>query len=301
MYKQCQKEGAIEAAASLHNFSQHLASVDVSLTEIGGSSVAGGCSCCVDGLPKAGGAKPMSYLECWQRKGIQRNELTEFITENEKLLEKSGLVQKLDCDALNTSDTTSEHKWKDFLKNKQCTVYRKQLPSGIYEYRVHASFNDVSARQLLRTNTDVNYRRTWDGYILDLKIVDADAASGNELIHWVTRCPYPFATREYIYLRRHIVDDVSKTMVLLQKATQDTNIPTDASIMRVDTYVSRAIIKPHTDDFDELGCDYMLSYYDDPKMSLPTRMMDLAASRGIQDSTKRMHQATLGLKNYDGL
>lgn len=52
---------------------------------------------------------------------------------------------------------------------------------------------------------DGGYRKTWDDYIVNLDIVDSDKSTNTELIHWITRCPYPFATREYIYLRRRKV------------------------------------------------------------------------------------------------
>jgi len=238
-----------------------------------------------------------SYQGCWQHKGIKDEDLISFITENEVYLQKAGAVQKIDCKELNKDNNSNE--WKDFLKNNQCTVFRRQLPSGLYEYRVHASFNDISASELLRTNTDLEYRKTWDDYVLELKVVDSDHETESELVHWVTRCPYPFSTREYIYLRRYSVDQVRKVIALQQQVTDEMNIPNDSKVMRVDTYLSRLLIKSHSDDNDEKGCDYLLTYYDDPKMSLPTRIMDLATSRGISDSVKRMHQATVGLKKYN--
>ena len=49
------------------------------------------------------------------------------------------------------------------------------------------------------------------------------------------------------------VDEDNKMLVLYQKATSDTNIPRDDRIHRVDTYISKLIIKPHGSDFDEVA------------------------------------------------
>ena len=56
--------------------------------------------------------------------------------------------------------------------------------------------------QLSFSKVDGKYRQQWDDYVLQLDVVDSDKQSSTELVHWVTKCPYPFSTREYIYLRR---------------------------------------------------------------------------------------------------
>jgi len=302
-YEQCKKDGDLAVASSLHKFNlQLMPNVLAQRSESELCSSAGvtqnlcRCDATLSDLVKDNGG---SFLGCWEHHGIGKDDLESFLAENELYLKKPGKIQQIDCGTLNKNET--ENQWKEFLKNSHCTVYRKALPNKLWEYRVHASFEDITARELLRTNTDTDYRKVWDTYIVDLNVVDSDPnpATTTELIHWITRCPYPFSTREYIYLRRHITDEVSKAMILLQKVSDKTDIPPDPKVMRVDTYLSKAIIKPHTGSFDEKGCDYLLTYYDDPKMMLPSRVMDLAASRGISESTKRMHTASLGLRKYN--
>ena len=88
-------------------------------------------------------------------------------------------------------------------------------------------------------------------------------------------------------------------MVTIQKLTNDTNIPVDSKVTRVDAYLSKAIIKTHSGKrLDDLGCDYLISYFDDPKITIPSRIMDIAASKGISDSLKRLHKAALAVKTY---
>lgn len=229
--------------------------------------------------------KGCSFLSCWEHKGIKEEDMNSFFTENMPCFKKSSLLQEIE-------ESLSDYKeWKEFLRNDKCTVFRKRLPSGIYEYRVQASFNDVSAKNLFRTQVDGDYRKKWDSYVIDLKVVESNPETSSELVHWVTKCPYPFATREYVYLRRQKIDAENKAMILYQQATDKTNIPQDPKVTRIDTYLSKIIIKPHSEDFNQTGCDFLLSYYDNPKMMLPTRVIDLAASRGIADSVNRMYKA----------
>jgi len=227
----------------------------------------------------------VSFLNCWYHKGIKEEHLDVYCNENVEFFESP--------DRKDTSKLDDE--WREFIRNEKCLVFRKQLENGIYEYRVQATFFDISANHLFKTQIDGEYRKKWDEYIVDFKVVDRDDYSNTELIHWVTKCPYPFATREYIYLRRQKIDEEKRMMVLYQQATDETNIPVDQSIQRVETYLSKIIIKPHQEDFNVNGCDFVLTYFDDPKMMLPRRILDMAASKGIKDSVDRMHQAALGL------
>jgi len=245
------------------------------------------CKCNSNNLQVKDG---LCYLSCWEHKGIKEDDLNSFFSENLPYLKKSGLLQQIEHELID------QYGWNEFLRNDKCKVLRKQLPCGIYEYRVQASFNDISAKNLYRTQMDGDYRKKWDDYIIDLKVVDKHPETSSELVHWVTKCPYPFATREYIYLRRHKIDVENRAMILYQQATDKTNIPNTPKITRVDKYLSKIIIKPHSEDFDQNGCDFILSYYDDPKMILPTRIIDMASSRGIADSVNRMHKAALELE-----
>jgi len=246
------------------------------------------CGCNENVLAKKEGC---CFVSCWQHKGISEEEMNTFFTENVPYFQEPGTLQKSE---LQVSDQEAAE-WKHFIKNNRYTVFRKQLPSGIYEYRIQATFEDISANNLFKTHIDGEYRKKWDPYVLNLDVVESDKETTSDLIHWVTKCPYPFATREYIYLRRYKIDHKNKAMILFQEATDKSNIPQDPKVMRVDTYLSKAIIKPHSEDFDKEGCDYLLSYYDDPRMRLPNRMIDIAASKGITDSMDKLQKAALGL------
>jgi len=236
------------------------------------------------------------FTGCWLQQGIQEEDLTTFLGENKPYLQMSGSVQEIESHLLNQGKP--ESKWEDFLKNDHCTVYRRLLPSGIYEYRLHATFNDISARQLFETNLDFKYRKAWDDYTIDLDVIDSDSETSSDLVQWITYCLYPFSPREYIYLRRLLIKEEDKVMVILQRSTDDINIPKNSSFTRVGSYESRTIIKPHNDDFDEKGCDYLITCYEDPDISVPSWIMDFVVAKGIALSVVRMQNAALRLEAY---
>lgn len=236
------------------------------------------CRCELDDFENKG---KFNFLGCWQHKGIPDDDMENYLNEN-----LQHFLQE------NKKELTNHKKeeWSHFLENEKYVVFRRKIKGGIYEYRIQATFPDISAHKLFQTQVDGGYRKLWDEYVLSLDVVDSDHQTCTDLVHWVTKCPYPFSTREYIYLRRQKVDVDNKYMVLYSKATDNTDIPKDKKVERVDTYVSKLIIKAH-DEFHKNGCDFLLTYYDDPKMMLPRSVLDLAASRGITDSMSRMYSA----------
>lgn len=234
-------------------------------------------------------ANKLNFLGCWLHKGIDEDEVenywnenvSHFLQENKKQLHQNP-----------------NNEWSHFLDNEKYVVFRRRLNCGLYEYRVQATFPDISAQKLFQTQVDGPYRRKWDDYVLQLDVVDSDKQTSTDLVHWVTKCPYPFSTREYIYLRRSKIDLEKKFMLLYSKATDNTDIPNDKQVERVETYVSKLIIKPHQ-EFDKNGCDFLLTYYDDPKMMLPQRVLDVAASKGISQSMLRMYRAAVMLNEME--
>lgn len=71
-------------------------------------------------------------------------------------------------------------------------VWRKEEKSygGQYSYKVYASFNDVSAEDLLQVQIDIDYRKVWDVTAKKLEIIDTDSTmkssvgSHTEVVYW---------------------------------------------------------------------------------------------------------------------
>ena len=77
----------------------------------------------------------------------------------------------------------------------------KGVCNKFYFLKVDCKFF-ISDFFFLFLKVDGKYRQQWDDYVLQLDVVDSDKQTSTDLVHWVTKCPYPFSTREYIYLRR---------------------------------------------------------------------------------------------------
>ncbi|XP_065649074.1 uncharacterized protein LOC100208182 isoform X2 [Hydra vulgaris] len=228
------------------------------------------------------------FTGCWLHTGISEAELDTYYNDNISQFQLSPSGSKL--------VNTVPDDWSEFTSSEHCIVFRKRLPNGLYKYKVQATFYNITANHLFNVQINTEYRKSWDPYVVKLDLVDSNNETNSQLVHWVTKCPYPFSTREYIYLRRYKIDDKRKVMILCQSATDKSSIPYSNGVERVDIYDSKMIIKPHKSDFNENGCDFLLTYYDDPKIKfVPERVMDMAASRGICESTSQMYNAALRL------
>lgn len=108
--------------------------------------------------------------------------------------------------------------------------------------------------------------------------------------------------RDYLYVRKSVVDPGRKLMVMVSRATNHPQKPESDQYVRVSTYRSQMCIKPHNtfDDvsyllylfikkqeksrnvlfFFQNGFDYILTYYDDPKGNFPTAAYKWMASKG---------------------
>lgn len=78
-----------------------------------------------------------------------------------------------------------------------------------------------------------------------------------------------FANRDYVFKRRFLVDDGTKTIVLKNRGTNHPSYPVQYGKHRVDDYWSYMVIRPYT-DLDKPGLEFSLTYYDNPGVSLPT-------------------------------
>lgn len=93
----------------------------------------------------------------------------------------------------------------------------------------------------------------------------------SEVLKWVHKFPRPLNARIYIYTRKASFDPKTQSMYVESKALDEDewpNDPADKSYVRVNTYKSRLSLYAHS-DFDKDGFDYVLTYYDLPKASIP--------------------------------
>ena len=48
---------------------------------------------------------------------------------------------------------------------------------------------DISAKAFFQVQMDLEYRKVWDNYVINLDVIDKDEETGSEVIHWVTHYP----------------------------------------------------------------------------------------------------------------
>ena len=60
-------------------------------------------------------------------------------------------------------------------------------------------------------------------------------------------------SREYIYIRKTVVDQDQRVMLLMSHAVDHPATPLNPKYVRVNTYKSNMVIKPHS-SFDEVSC-----------------------------------------------
>lgn len=134
--------------------------------------------------------------------------------------------------------------------------------------------------------------------MIKLEVIERDAVSGSEVLHWVTHFPYPMYSRDYVYVRRYSVDQENNVMVLVSRAVEHPSVPESPEFVRVRSYESQMVIRPHK-SFDENGFDYLLTYSDNPQTVFPRYCVSWMVSSGMPDFLEKLHMATLKAKNME--
>ncbi|XP_012671947.1 stAR-related lipid transfer protein 7, mitochondrial [Clupea harengus] len=189
--------------------------------------------------------------------------------------------------------------WEVVIEKKSFMVWRRPIEgSHLFEYRVFGSYTDITPRQFFNVQLDTEYRKNWDALVIKLEVVDRDANSGSEVVHWATHFPYPMYSRDYVYVRRYNVDVEKNLMVLVSRAVEHPSIPETQDFVRVHSYQSRMVIRPHR-SFDENGFDYLLTYSDDPQTVFPRYCVSWMVSSGMPDFLDKLHTAALRSRSLE--
>ncbi|KAM9455690.1 stAR-related lipid transfer protein 7, mitochondrial isoform 1-T3 [Clarias gariepinus] len=189
--------------------------------------------------------------------------------------------------------------WEIVMEKKTFKVWRRPVEgSHLFEYRVFGSYTDVTPRQFFNVQLDTEYRKKWDALVIRLEVVDRDVSTGSEVVHWATHFPYPMYSRDYVYVRRYKVDVENNLMVLMSRAVEHPSIPETQEFVRVHSYRSRMVIRPHK-SFDENGFDYLLTYSDDPQTVFPRYCLSWMVSSGMPDFLEKLHMAALRAKTHE--
>lgn len=185
--------------------------------------------------------------------------------------------------------------WEKVIDRDNLVAWRNPIQgTQLYEYKVFGTFCDITPRSFYLVQTDLEYRAQWDSGVITLEVVDKDPNSGCEVVQWIHRFPRPMYSREYIYLRKALIDCEQGVMLLMSHAVDHPSYPADPQYVRVNTYQSNMVIKPHT-SFDEAGFDYILTYSDDPQTNFPGGCFNWLASSAVPDLVERLRVAAKAL------
>eukprot|EP00058_Branchiostoma_floridae_P009502 XP_002594990.1 hypothetical protein BRAFLDRAFT_128970 [Branchiostoma floridae] len=242
----------------------------------------------------------------WDKERITDQELDCYIqdmwdvqrmTKNTANNRNSSRQASTEVDSRNSSEqqeiscSSFLNSWERVIDRTDLKVWRQPMQgSSLYQYKVYGTFHDISARTFFNVQLDLNYRKEWDKLVVKLEVIDRDDDDGSEVVHWVMHYPYPMYSREYVYLRRHKVDTDANIIVLASRSVEHPDCPEGDQYVRVGTYSSNMVIKPHR-TFDEDGFDYILTYNDDPKAYFPSYCINWMASSGLPDFINQLHQA----------
>lgn len=200
----------------------------------------------------------------------------------------------------------NDTEWEAVIIKDNFKLWRRSVKnSPLYQYKVFGTFDDIPARTFFAVQMDTEFRKKWDKLVIKLDVIEREPFvtdrdeqngedSGNEILHWIMRYPYPMNTRDYVYLRRSRIDVKQNLMVLISKSIEHPNLPETSPHVRVFNYSSQMVIKPHK-SFDECGFDYMLTYFDDPRAAFPSPAYNWMASSGVNDFVEKLHSAALQL------
>ncbi|CAG2103060.1 unnamed protein product [Medioppia subpectinata] len=233
---------------------------------------------------------------------VQRVGASNRIPNNDNMPKSTSFSVSAETHSMNDNDG----QWEAVIMRDDFKLWRKAIPNtSLYQYKVFGTFNDIPARSFFRVQMDTEYRKKWDKLVIKLDIIEKEPFfadkdqqscedSGNQVLHWIMKYPYPMNTRDYVYLRRARIDIKQNLMVLVSKAIEFPKLPETTQHVRVVDYSSQMVIKPHT-SFDECGFDYLLTYFDDPRAAFPSPAYNWMAVSGVPDFVQKLHSAALQL------
>eukprot|EP00075_Anas_platyrhynchos_P010034 XP_027299287.1 stAR-related lipid transfer protein 7, mitochondrial [Anas platyrhynchos] len=244
------------------------------------------------GRPALAAARLMAALAgvfVWDGQRIEEEELQRSAQEMKHMENISAMLRGGSPDEYQHPDPASERDavrapgeqpWEMIMDKKHFKLWRRPIEgTHLYQYRVFGTYTDVTPRQFFNVQLDTEYRKKWDSLVIKLDVIERDLATGSEVIHWVTHFPYPMYSRDYVYVRRYSVDKENNLMVLVSRAVEHPSVPEDPEYVRVRTYESQMVIRPHK-TFDENGFDYLLTYSDNPQTVFPRYCVSWMVSSG---------------------
>ncbi|KAI9330262.1 hypothetical protein DFJ73DRAFT_859002 [Zopfochytrium polystomum] len=114
-----------------------------------------------------------------------------------------------------------------------------------------------------------------------------------QFYHYAIKVPFPLVTRDYVYTLRAWHEDDGNDHLVEGRSTVHADKPETKQAIRIDHYYQQIAIRALPDG---RGSAVGMRYYDDPKGSIPTVVINMAAKKGVPDFVKGLTNAC---KGYD--
>ncbi|KAI9220466.1 hypothetical protein BC828DRAFT_383468 [Blastocladiella britannica] len=198
--------------------------------------------------------------------------------------------------------------WEKVTTTDGVTVYRKlRDPAGaLYEYKAMGNVVDMNYKTAFNVYMDLDYRRQWDNLkpeALRVRPTQSGstqllAASGTlsrtsgavsdsahpESIYWRVKFPLMMSDRDYVFSREaremHNAHGQSVYVCMLRSDPEEVaSEPEVSGVIRVTDYMQTVVFCPGADP--ETSTQVYIQYFDDPKGSIPSAVVNWAVSYGI--------------------
>lgn len=196
------------------------------------------------------------------------------------------------CDELDNPDVEG---WELFTDSNGVKIYRLyNKDTGLYSYKVYGELIGITPEICSKVFTDLEYRKTWDDYVKELRTIKENEISG---IYWQVKFPFPLYNREYIFVHKGRELDVNDrhVYVFLNKVHNFSSVPPpSSSIIRVSEYSQSLAITSN----GKGGSKAVMHYYDNPGGMIPTWLINWAAKTGVPKFLTTMQTACEGYEQY---
>uniref|UniRef100_A0A914YSF5 Phosphatidylcholine transfer protein n=1 Tax=Panagrolaimus superbus TaxID=310955 RepID=A0A914YSF5_9BILA len=217
--------------------------------------------------------------------------MTDYGLSDDEIIKEAKTIENQDHSHKNGNG------WEILVEEKELRVYRRKLPgkSELYEYKCSGSYYDITPRNFVDAQLNIEYRREWDANVLELEIISDDPENDIQVVRWVAKYPFPMNARIYIYVRKKIVDENARKIIVSSHAVDEKLLPDKSKHVRVNNYRSSMVINAHK-SFDDDGLDYVLTYHDDPQANIPNTAYNWIVNRGGPYFLKQVHVAAKKLE-----
>jgi hypothetical protein len=186
--------------------------------------------------------------------------------------------------------TGSDGLWQLFVDRPDVKSWKyKRANSSVWTFYVEAQM-PCDATMLYKTQADLAFRPEWDAYCLECRILaDAVAATSNETVYWLVKFPWPLANRDYVYYRRASCADDGTWLLLSRSAALGAHVPVrdGGAVVRVDDYFFAGEFIPSAPN----QCTVKLVFSDNPKGSIPSALVNWAATSAVPAFTSNLLSA----------